>query len=119
MATETDRNFWRAHMREAASRNLGISEKQASQMADAISKVGRTSFDSALNSLSRKENAESGKKLVDIMVVDEEEEESVEPVDEGKIEYHDYKDMTIQNHPNESAGVNDYSMLSVPSGHLG
>lgn len=115
-----DLAFWRSHLKEAAMRNLNTSEMGVEAVMDMVISVGNVDPDTALRKLGMKESGRDGRKLVETLNVDEEaEEDGAEEVDEGEIEYHDYKGELIENHPHDAVGVNDYSMLSVQEGHRG
>lgn len=109
-------NFFNSHLVEHASTRAGIKESTLIRLANIVSYIGQIPYSEALNKLAF-ESKDNLSKLIDSLNVDD--EETTESVDEGNIGYHQYADMTIQNHPNELSGVNDYALLSVPSGHSG
>lgn len=109
-------NFFIDHLLTHASQRTGLASQTIIRLANTVSYIGQISYGDSINKIIA-EDISNIKKLVNLLNIDEEQdEESVEMFDEGNISQHTYKDMITQNHPNELSGVNDYSLLSVPTG---
>lgn len=107
--------FWRQHIIEHACKRADVNTKGLLRVARLIQSVGHLNENQALNKIAR--SPEEVKQLAKALQDERGEgDHDEEDVDEGKIEYHDYIDMTYQAPSREPAGVVEYSTFSVPSG---